>query len=381
MAASPFAFAVGSVSFQPSSVGAPGRRRRRGRRRRGGRGRRRGRAPPPSPDHPHAATISRHARTPADRIRETTPSMVAQPRAGAASAAAHGAFRALSSVPSTGRGAPMSEMTGTASPWYRPMRARRPDEAHRASTPLELLFDLCFVVAVAQAAAELHHAVAEDHVGARRVVGYLMVFFAIWWAWMNFTWFASAYDTDDVAVPADDAGADRRRAGPRRRGAAAFDERDFAIVTVGYVIMRLALVAQWLRAAARRPGHRRIGAALRRRHHASCRSAGCCACCCPTACSCPAFLRAGRRRAGGAGRGPSAAGMTAWHPQPHRRAVRAVHPHRARRVGAGGHGRDPGRVRRRTERPGRADHARRRRAAHPRSRCGGSTSSSPPTNG
>ena len=60
----------------------------------------------------------------------------------------------------------MSEVTGTASPWYRPMRARRPDEAHRASTPLELLFDLCFVVAVAQAAAELHHAVAEDHVGA-----------------------------------------------------------------------------------------------------------------------------------------------------------------------------------------------------------------------
>ena len=30
------------------------------------------------------------------------------------------------------------------------------------------------------------------------LVGYLMVFFAIWWAWMNFTWFASAYDCDDV---------------------------------------------------------------------------------------------------------------------------------------------------------------------------------------
>ena len=26
-----------------------------------------------------------------------------------------------------------------------------------------------------------------------------MVFFAIWWAWMNYTWFASAYDSDDVA--------------------------------------------------------------------------------------------------------------------------------------------------------------------------------------
>ena len=46
----------------------------------------------------------------------------------------------------------MSEATDTASPWYRPMRARRADESHRASTPLELLFDLCFVVAVAQAA-------------------------------------------------------------------------------------------------------------------------------------------------------------------------------------------------------------------------------------
>ena len=36
--------------------------------------------------------------------------------------------------------------------WAGPMRARSVDEAHRASTPLELFFDLCFVVAVAQAA-------------------------------------------------------------------------------------------------------------------------------------------------------------------------------------------------------------------------------------
>ena len=40
-------------------------------------------------------------------------------------------------------------------PWYVPMRARHPGETHRVSTPLELLFDLCFVVAVAQAAAGL----------------------------------------------------------------------------------------------------------------------------------------------------------------------------------------------------------------------------------
>src|SRR3954466_3938797 len=84
----------------------------------------------------------------------------------------------------------------TARSWLSPMRARPSDEPHRVSTPLELFFDLCFVVAVAQAAAPLHHSIAEHDV-AHGVQRYLMVFFAIWWAWMNFTWFASAYDTDD----------------------------------------------------------------------------------------------------------------------------------------------------------------------------------------
>ena len=78
------------------------------------------------------------------------------------------------------------------------MVARPTDEEHRSATVLELFFDLCFVVAVAQAASGLHHAVVDGHI-ADGVIGYLLVFFAIWWAWMNFTWFASAYDTDDIA--------------------------------------------------------------------------------------------------------------------------------------------------------------------------------------
>ena len=53
---------------------------------------------------------------------------------------------------------------GTAGAWYRPMVARPTDEEHRSATVLELFFDLCFVVAVAQAAFALHHEVAEDHV-------------------------------------------------------------------------------------------------------------------------------------------------------------------------------------------------------------------------
>ena len=99
------------------------------------------------------------------------------------------------------------------------MQPRDSDEEHRAATPLELFFDLCFVVAVAQAAGSLHHALAEDHL-AQALVGYPMVFFAIWWAWMNFTWFSSAYDTDDVAYRLAHVRADRRGADPRGRRAA-----------------------------------------------------------------------------------------------------------------------------------------------------------------
>ncbi|MDQ7911037.1 low temperature requirement protein A [Phytohabitans sp. ZYX-F-186] len=145
-------------------------------------------------------------------------------------------------------------------PWYRPMVARRPDEPHRASTPLELFFDLCFVVAVAQAAAQLHHDVAEDHIG-HAVPSYLMVFFAIWWAWMNFTWFASAYDTDDdlyrITTLVQVTGALVLAAGVPR----AFADADFSVITYGYVLMRLAMVAQWLRVARTdvHPGRRACG--------------------------------------------------------------------------------------------------------------------------
>jgi low temperature requirement protein LtrA len=144
----------------------------------------------------------------------------------------------------------------TAGAWHRPMVARPTDEEHRSPTVLELFFDLCFVVAVAQAASALHHQVAEDHLGDG-IVGYVMVFFAIWWAWMNFTWFASAYDTDDIpyrlTTLVQIAGALILAAGVPD----AMDGSDFAVITVGYVVMRLAMVSQWLRAASADRPHRR----------------------------------------------------------------------------------------------------------------------------
>ena len=73
---------------------------------------------------------------------------------------------------------------------------RDPDEAHRASTPLELLYDLTIVVAFGTAADELAHFLAEGHVGAG-IGGFVFASFAVSWAWLNYSWFASAYDTDD----------------------------------------------------------------------------------------------------------------------------------------------------------------------------------------
>lgn len=130
----------------------------------------------------------------------------------------------------------------------RPLTARGRHESHRVSSPLELLFDLCFVVAVAQAGVELVHAVAEGHAG-QGILNYAMAFFAIWWAWMNFTWFASAYDNDDVlyrvVTLVQIAGVLVLAAGISR----AFAQHDFFLMWLGYVIMRVAMASQWLRAA------------------------------------------------------------------------------------------------------------------------------------
>jgi low temperature requirement protein LtrA len=135
------------------------------------------------------------------------------------------------------------------------MTGRDPQEEHRAATPLELLFDLALVVAVSQVAAELHHALSENHL-LRALPFFFMAFFAIWWAWMNFTWFASAYDTDDMPYRLltliQMAGVLVLAA-----GVAPLYHGDFRVAVLGYCIMRIALVLQWLRAAREHPEGRR----------------------------------------------------------------------------------------------------------------------------
>jgi low temperature requirement protein LtrA len=137
-----------------------------------------------------------------------------------------------------------------------PTHARDPHEPHRAATPLELLFDLTFVVAVAAVVPQFAHAIVEDH-AVQGLIGYVAVFFAIWWAWMNFTWFASAFDCDDafyrILTMVQMAGVLVLAAGV----GPAFERSDFSTAVVGYVIMRIALVIQWLRVAIQVPRYRR----------------------------------------------------------------------------------------------------------------------------
>jgi len=127
------------------------------------------------------------------------------------------------------------------------MTGRDRAEPNRVATPFELFFDLVFVVSVSYASENLFDLESEGHVW-QGLGAYAMVFFAIWWAWMNFTWFATAFDTDDwlyrLTTIVQMGGALVLAAGTT----AAMQHADFTVVTIGYIIMTLAIVTQWLRA-------------------------------------------------------------------------------------------------------------------------------------
>ncbi len=69
---------------------------------------------------------------------------------------------------------------------HRRMRARDIAEPYRTATPLELLFDLTFVVAISTLVTEVARSIAADH-GLAAIAPFFMTFFAIWWAWHQFT--------------------------------------------------------------------------------------------------------------------------------------------------------------------------------------------------
>lgn len=148
----------------------------------------------------------------------------------------------------------------------RPMSGRNPDDPHRTVTPLELLYDLTYVIAFAAAADQLAHALFVGEVGAG-VGAYLFAIFGVSWAWLNFTWFSSAYDNDDalvrVAVVVQMVGVVIFIFGlpVSFEDAAHGASPNNILLVAGYIVMRVPLIALWLRAAREDPARRRTSIA------------------------------------------------------------------------------------------------------------------------
>lgn len=141
------------------------------------------------------------------------------------------------------------------------MRGRDPHEQHRTATPLELLFDLTFVIAFGVAGSQFAHMLAEGHYWTG-IASFCFAMFAICLAWINFSWFASAFDTDDwiyrlttmvqmVGVIVLAVGLPEMFTSLDQGG-----HVDNSVMVLGYVIMRAAMISQWLRAARQYPGGR-----------------------------------------------------------------------------------------------------------------------------
>lgn len=141
------------------------------------------------------------------------------------------------------------------------MSGRDLHEQNRTATSLELLFDLTFVISFGFASSQFAHFIAEGHY-ANALLGFAFSSFAICWAWINFSWFASAYDTDDWIF--------RLLTMMQMMGVLIFaigikplfqsiehgEHIESKIIIFGYVIMRVSMVIQWLRAAKQDPKRR-----------------------------------------------------------------------------------------------------------------------------
>ncbi|MFF1696344.1 low temperature requirement protein A [Streptomyces sp. NPDC058257] len=146
------------------------------------------------------------------------------------------------------------------------MIGRDPEEHGRVSTPLELLFDLTFVVAVGTASSRFAEMIAEGHAG-QAVTAFVLAMFAISVAWISFSWFASAFGTDDwlyraltmvqmIGVVVFSLGLPAMFHSVEEGG-----HLELRVMVLGYVVMRVALVLQWWRAARDSPAFHNVGMA------------------------------------------------------------------------------------------------------------------------
>ena len=175
-----------------------------------------------------------------------------------------GAYVIMLLMTDPGHPAPADAEGGRLAHSRTPMTGRDPAEPGRTATPLELLFDLTFVVAVGTAASHFAEMFAEDH--ALEAVGaFVLAMFAISVAWISFSWFSSAFATDDWHY--------RALTMVQMVGVVVFslglpamfhsieegEYLELRAMVLGYVVIRIAMVLQWWRAARESPSFHDVG--------------------------------------------------------------------------------------------------------------------------
>lgn len=133
----------------------------------------------------------------------------------------------------------------------------------RSSSPLELLFDLTYAVTLGVAADRFAELIGVGNIGDA-VMGFAFAITAILVGWINYSWFASAFDADDwfhrgatmiqmvgvivlaLGLPA------------TFESIATNSFLDIRMMVTGYVIMRVAMVSLWLRTAKTQTAFRQV---------------------------------------------------------------------------------------------------------------------------
>ncbi|MBZ4487268.1 low temperature requirement protein A [Microbacterium sp. cx-55] len=143
------------------------------------------------------------------------------------------------------------------------MQGRDAAGSGRTASPLELFYDLTFVAAFGVASSQLADDIVSGHIGTA-TVAFILAMTTIVWAWTNFTWFASAFDNDDwlfrLLTMVQMAGVLVLAIGlpPLFESIESGGVVDNSVMVAGYIVIRVAVATQWLRAARHDPRYRQL---------------------------------------------------------------------------------------------------------------------------
>lgn len=124
------------------------------------------------------------------------------------------------------------------------LRTLEPTEGERHASWLELFFDLVFVLAVAQVA---HILTAHSDLGG--FLKYAALFIPVWWAWVGFTFYADRFESDETSYRVLTFAGMLAVAALSLTLENAFSAQGDAPFIICYVLVRLVLIALYVRAA------------------------------------------------------------------------------------------------------------------------------------